>query len=76
MANTIQVKRKTSAGAPTVGSLADGEMCLVVPDSLLYQRVDSSTLISFVPAQVLTQTAYDALTQSQKDASGLVIISG
>ena len=45
MANTIQVKRKTTTGAPTIGSLADGEFCLVVPDSLLYQRVDASTLI-------------------------------
>lgn len=45
MANTIQIKRKTTTGAPSVGSLADGELCLVVPDSALYQRVDGSTLI-------------------------------
>ena len=45
MANTIQVKRKTTTGAPLVSSLSDGEMCLVVPDSKLYQRVDGSTLI-------------------------------
>lgn len=45
MANTIQIKRKTTAGAPDVATLADGEFCLVVPDSALYQRVNSTTLI-------------------------------
>lgn len=45
MANTIQIKRKTTTGAPLVGSLSDGEMCLVLPDSALYMRVDTFTLI-------------------------------
>lgn len=45
MANTIQIKRKTTPGAPLLSSLLDGEMCLVVPDSNLYQRVSSSELI-------------------------------
>ena len=45
MANTIKIKRKTTTGAPTIGSLVDGEMCLVVPDKTLYQRVDASNLI-------------------------------
>ena len=45
MANTIKIKRKTTAGAPSIGSLADGELCLVVPDKTLYQRVDAITLM-------------------------------
>ena len=45
MGNIIQIKRKTTTGAPSVGDLSDGELCLVVPDETLYQRVNSSTLI-------------------------------
>lgn len=45
MANTIQIKRKTTAGAPVAGDLAIGEMCLVVPDQALYIKVDASTVI-------------------------------
>ena len=35
MANTILIKRKTTAGAPTTGQLAVGEMCLVIPDNAI-----------------------------------------
>ena len=45
MANTIQIKRKTTSGAPNVSSLADGELCLVVPDQQVYQRINGSTLL-------------------------------
>lgn len=45
MANLIKIKRKTTSGAPTIGSLVDGEFCVVVPDSTLYLRIDASTLI-------------------------------
>lgn len=45
MANSIKIKRKTTTGAPTLGDLVDGEFCVVVPDSELYLRVNSSTLI-------------------------------
>lgn len=45
MANTIKIKRKTTAGPPLIGDLVDGEMCLVVPDQTLYMRVDASNLI-------------------------------
>lgn len=48
MPNTIQIRRKLSTGAPLVGDLVDGEFCLVVPDSTLYQRVNSSTLVKWV----------------------------
>ena len=49
MANTIQIKRKTTTGAPSVGSLADGEFCLVVPDNALYLRVNGTTLLGPFP---------------------------
>jgi hypothetical protein len=45
MANTIQIKRKLTAGPPLPGDLVDGELCLVIPDQALYVRVDSSTVI-------------------------------
>ena len=45
MANTIQIKRKTTSGAPVISSLADAELCLVVPDGKLYQRVSSTELL-------------------------------
>ena len=48
MANTIQIKRKTTTGPPDVATLADGEFCLVVPDEKLYQRVNGTTLVSWV----------------------------
>lgn len=47
MANVIQIKRKTTTGAPTVGNLAVGEGCLVLPDNTLYYKKDASTLLSW-----------------------------
>lgn len=45
MANTIQLKRKTTAGAPALGQLAIGELCLVTPDNAIYWKKDASTII-------------------------------
>lgn len=45
MSNTILIKRKTTTGAPALGDLLIGEMCLVLPDKKLYQKVDASTLV-------------------------------
>lgn len=45
MANVIQLKRKTTAGAPTIGQLAIGELCLVIPDETFYWKKDGSTLV-------------------------------
>lgn len=45
MPNTIQIKRKLTSGAPSIGSLLEGELCLVVPDQNLYQKVNSTTLL-------------------------------
>lgn len=47
MANTIQIKRKTTTGIPTIGDLAIGEFCLVIPDSILYLKKDATTLLDF-----------------------------
>lgn len=45
MSNTIQLKRKTTAGAPALGQLAIGELCFVVPDNSLYIKKDAGTII-------------------------------
>ena len=47
MANTIQIKRKTTTGAPNISVLSVGELCLVIPDETLYLKKDASTLLSF-----------------------------
>jgi hypothetical protein len=47
MANTILLKRKGTAGAPSLASLAIGEGCLVVPDNTLYYKKDAGTLLSW-----------------------------
>jgi hypothetical protein len=45
MANIIQIKRKTTAGAPALAQLAIGELCIVVPDNTLYFKKDNSTIV-------------------------------
>lgn len=76
MAEQIIITIKTTTGAPSLGSLADGEFCYNSADDILYLRKDATTLKQYISGQVLTQAAYDALTQPEKDTSGLVIISG
>lgn len=45
MANTILIKRKTTAGAPTTAQLAVGEMCFVIPDGAFYIKKDAATIV-------------------------------
>jgi hypothetical protein len=45
MANTILIKRKGTAGAPTTAQLAVGEMCLVLADNAIYWKKDASTIV-------------------------------
>jgi hypothetical protein len=45
MSNIIQIKRKLTAGAPAVASLAIGEMVLVFPDNAIYFKKDAATLV-------------------------------
>lgn len=47
MANVIRIKRKTTTGAPALGSLQVGEFCLVIPDNTLYIKKDAGTLLSY-----------------------------
>lgn len=47
MANVIQIKRKTTTGAPSLGALAVGEFCFVIPDETLYVKKDAGTLVSW-----------------------------
>lgn len=60
MANTIQLKRKTTAGAPTLGDLAVGEVCLVIPDETMYWKKDAGTLIG--PIGAAGATAWGGIT--------------
>jgi hypothetical protein len=44
MANVIQVKRKTTTGAPPAASLAVGEQCYVIPDKDLWIKNQDGTV--------------------------------
>lgn len=65
MANVIQIKRKTTTGAPTIGDLAVGEGVLVLPDNTLYYKKDAGTLLSWpsgAGAGDMLTTTYDPNT--------------
>jgi hypothetical protein len=56
MSNVIQVKRKTTTGAPPAASLAVGEHCYVLPDKKLYiKNVDGS--LTLLNPTITTGTA-------------------
>lgn len=44
MANTIQIKRKTTTGAPSAGELSRGEMCWVDPDNAMYIKKEDDSV--------------------------------
>lgn len=52
MANIIKIKRKTTTGAPSLGQLDVGELCLNVPDNTLYIKKDASTILGPLPFTV------------------------
>jgi len=72
MANTIQIKRKTTSGAPTLGALAEGEFCLVEPDNTLFLR-HNGAVRQLIVVQEISQAAYDAL--SPPDSNVLYLIT-
>lgn len=76
MANLIQLKRKTTAGAPTVGQLAVGEVCLVIPDEVIYWKKDATTLVGPIgaPGSVLWSSITG--TQSNVNLSGFTNDAG
>jgi hypothetical protein len=45
MPNQIKIKGKLTAGAPSLSSLVDRELCIVIPDGDLYQRLNATTLL-------------------------------
>jgi hypothetical protein len=65
MANQILIKRKATAGAPTAGQLAVGEMCLVLPDSAIYWKKDASTIIG----PIIVNTAVGNMLKSVYDTN-------
>jgi hypothetical protein len=42
--NTILIKRKANSGAPLPASLQTGELCLVVPDKVVYIKNGDGTI--------------------------------
>lgn len=73
MANTIQLKRKTTTGAPTLASLAIGEPCLVLPDNALYWKKDAGTLIGPIVVNTATgnmlKSVYDTTDNGKIDTA-------
>jgi hypothetical protein len=65
MANTILIKRKTTAGAPTIGQLAVGEMCLVLPDNAIYWKKDAATIVG----PIIVNTALGDMLKSTYDTN-------
>lgn len=76
MAETVIITTKTSSGAPNLSDLSIGEFCLVEPDGILYLKTSATNLDSYIKGRILTQSEFTALTQTEKDNSGLVIING
>lgn len=66
MANeTVILTLKDTTGAPTIGSLSDGEMCVVVPDGTAFLRVDDSTLLKFYWADGLIPITGDMVIDAK-----------
>lgn len=63
MPNVIQIKGKTTTGAPSLGDLATRELCYVIPDDALYIKRDASTIVLInQPGGTgdMTKAVYDA----------------
>lgn len=80
MSNVIQIKRKTTTGAPALGQLAIGELCFVVADNTLYVKKDAGTIIG--PFNAGTAAAWGGITgtlasqidlQSALDAKAAIV---
>lgn len=72
MANTILLKRKLTAGAPSLASLQVGEVCLVIPDEAIYWKKDAATLVG--PLMVagvgdMLKSMYDTNADGKVNAS-------
>lgn len=69
MANTILIKRKTTAGAPSLAQLSVGEMCLVIPDETIYWKKDASTIIG--PISVGAAAVWGAISGTLSNQTDL-----
>lgn len=69
--NVIQIKRKGTSGAPTVGQLAIGEMCFVIPDHAFYIKKDAGTVIGPFTVNSATgdmlKSVYDSTNNGKVD---------
>ncbi len=71
--NTILIKRKLTAGAPSLANLAIGEMCLVIPDNTLYWKKDAGTIVGPIGVNVATgdmlKSTYDTNNNGRPDTA-------
>jgi hypothetical protein len=74
MANTIQLKRSSTAGAvPTPEQLVQGEVAVNLVDKKLYTKDNTDTVVELIPAVLKTADTGSAKvptgTQAQRDGS-------
>lgn len=69
MASTIILKRKTTTGAPSLASLAIGEVCLVLPDNAIYWKKDGATIVG--PYLVSGSPSWGVLTGTLSNQTDL-----
>jgi hypothetical protein len=71
MSNVIQIKRKGTSGAPTIGQLAVGEMCFVLPDHAFYIKKDAGTIVGPFTVNTATgdmlKSVYDSTDNGKVD---------
>ncbi len=61
MPNNILNKRKTTAGAPALGDMQDGEFCFGQTNNIIYARING-VIKEFRASEVVSQAVYDGLT--------------
>jgi hypothetical protein len=57
MANTILIKRKSTTGAPLPATLQTGEMCLVVPEKVVYIKNSDGSVTKLNKEITVSNTA-------------------
>lgn len=69
----IQLRRKLTTGAPLVGDLLVGELCLNIPDSTFYWKKDTSTIVGPIGVNVVTgdmlKSVYDTNNNGRPDVA-------
>ena len=71
--NTILIKGKLTAGAPSLAQLSIRELCFVVPDNAFYIKKDASTIVGpFTPGTAtgdMMKAVYDTTDNGKVDIS-------